>query len=117
MLRGWKQEYVAGAAGERESLDFEAREAGVFPRREDETLSFRFRCSLEIAQRTLYFTNKLFKRHEAQWRPCHLEGKALRDAASWIEQSRKFRDERLDSRENYLRELQTKEKENGRRKK
>jgi DNA-binding transcriptional ArsR family regulator len=54
---------------------------------------------------------------EAQWRPCRLEGKALRDAAGWIEQYRRFWDERLDRLDDYLRELQAKEKKNVRRKK
>lgn len=53
---------------------------------------------------------------EAQWRPCRLEAKALRDAASWIEQYRKHWDERLDRLDDYLRELQAKEKKHDRRK-
>ena len=32
----------------------------------------------------------------AQWRPCRLEAKRLREVSSWIEQYRRFWDERLD---------------------
>ncbi len=43
---------------------------------------------------------------EAQWRPCRLEATPLRDVAAWVEQYRRFWDERLDRLEGYLRELQ-----------
>ena len=46
---------------------------------------------------------------DAQWRPCRLKAKPLRDAHDWIEQYRKFWEERLDRLEEYLRELQSKE--------
>jgi DNA-binding transcriptional ArsR family regulator len=50
---------------------------------------------------------------DAQWRPCRLKAKPLRDAHDWIDQYRKFWEERLDRLEEYLRELQTKEKQGG----
>ncbi len=53
----------------------------------------------------------------AQWRPCRLEAKPLREIADWVEQYRRFWDERLDRLENYLTELQKQEPEHGRRKK
>lgn len=43
---------------------------------------------------------------DAQWRPCRLEAKPLQDAADWIEQYRRFWEQRLDRLEQYLRELQ-----------
>ena len=43
---------------------------------------------------------------EAQWRPCRLEAKPLREASSWIDDYRRFWEERLDRLEDYLRELQ-----------
>ena len=46
---------------------------------------------------------------DAQWRPCRLKSKPLRDAHDWIDQYRKFWEERLDRLEEYLRELQSKE--------
>ncbi len=53
---------------------------------------------------------------EAQWRPCRLESKRLRDVADWVEQYRKFWDESFDRLDDYLRELQFKEKKHDRRK-
>src|SRR5471030_3254961 len=46
---------------------------------------------------------------QAQWRPCKLEAKPLRDVADWVVQYKKFWDERLDRLEDYLRELQAQE--------
>ncbi|MCC6153394.1 MAG: helix-turn-helix transcriptional regulator [Candidatus Hydrogenedentes bacterium] len=46
---------------------------------------------------------------DAQWRPCRLKAKPLRDAHDWIDQYRRFWEERLDRLEEYLRELQSKE--------
>lgn len=46
------------------------------------------------------------KSRQAQWRPCRLEATPLKDAASWIEQYRKFWEESLDRLEVYLKELQ-----------
>jgi DNA-binding transcriptional ArsR family regulator len=53
---------------------------------------------------------------EAQWRPCRLKAEPLKDAAEWIEHYRQFWEESLDRLEDYLRELQIKEKKNGRNK-
>ncbi len=47
---------------------------------------------------------------QAQWRPCKLEAKPLREVADWIVQYRQFWDARLDGLEVYLRELQAKQK-------
>ena len=54
---------------------------------------------------------------EAQWRPAKLEAKPLREASDWIEPYRQFWEQRLDRLEEYLRELQAKEKKHERRKK
>lgn len=55
---------------------------------------------------------------EAQWRPCRLKAQPLGEVAAWVEQYRRFWDERLDRLDDYLRELQAKEKKKrGRRKK
>jgi DNA-binding transcriptional ArsR family regulator len=53
---------------------------------------------------------------EAQWRPCRLEAGPLKEAASWIEEYRRFWEERLDRLDAYLSEIQaarTKSKTNG----
>ncbi len=48
---------------------------------------------------------------EAQWRPCELKARPLKDAAEWVERYRSFWEERLDRLDEYLRELQQKKKE------
>ena len=47
---------------------------------------------------------------EAQWRPCKLEPKALKGVDDWLECYRRLWEERFDRLEDYLRELQAKEK-------
>ncbi len=54
---------------------------------------------------------------EAQWRPCRLDPKPLKDVAAWVETYRRLWDQRLDRLEDYLRELQAQEKNRDRRKK
>ena len=51
---------------------------------------------------------------EAQWRPCRLEVGPLKDAAKWIEFYRRFWEQSFDRLEEYLREVQKKEKKNAR---
>ncbi len=53
---------------------------------------------------------------EAQWRPCRIEAGPLKDVSEWVEHYRRFWEESLDRLENYLQELQKKEKKDGRRK-
>jgi len=43
---------------------------------------------------------------EAQWRPCHLEAKPLREATEWLEGYRSFWDRNLDSLDAYLGKVQ-----------
>src|SRR6476646_9992243 len=47
---------------------------------------------------------------EAQWRPCHLEPKALRGVDEWLERYRRLWEERLDRLEACLDTLQAKER-------
>ncbi len=54
---------------------------------------------------------------QAQWRPCRLDAKPLRDVADWVEQYRRFWEEHLDRLEDYLQVLQAQEKKHGRKKK
>jgi DNA-binding transcriptional ArsR family regulator len=42
------------------------------------------------------------KTRDAQWRPCKLNGPALKDAADWMETYRKFWEESFDRLEAYL---------------
>jgi DNA-binding transcriptional ArsR family regulator len=53
---------------------------------------------------------------EAQWRPCRLEAGPLKDAADWLEHYRRFWEQSFDRLEDYLGELQPKEKRDGRKK-
>ena len=47
---------------------------------------------------------------EAQWRPCRIELAALKDVDDWLEEYRRLWEARLDRLEDYLNELQAKEK-------
>jgi DNA-binding transcriptional ArsR family regulator len=47
---------------------------------------------------------------EAQWRPCRLRADPLKDAGKWIEGYRQFWEESFDRLDDYLKELQRKEK-------
>ena len=53
---------------------------------------------------------------KAQWRPCRLEAKPLEDVADWVEHYRRFWEESFDRLDDYLQELQKKEKKHGHRK-
>jgi DNA-binding transcriptional ArsR family regulator len=75
-----------------------------------------FKMSLPAVSRHLKVLEKsgLIKRgRQAQWRPCRLEARPLKDAGAWIETYRKEWEERFDRLEQYLGELQKTEKENG----
>jgi DNA-binding transcriptional ArsR family regulator len=50
---------------------------------------------------------------QAQWRPCRLEPEPLHDAADWLEEYRRIWEERLGRLDEYLRELQGKEHDDG----
>jgi DNA-binding transcriptional ArsR family regulator len=54
---------------------------------------------------------------EAQWRPCRLKARPLKEAAEWIDRYREFWEARFDRMAEYLDELQKKEPKDGRRKK
>ena len=57
---------------------------------------------------------------EAQWRPCRLEAKPMKEAVDWLEHYRQFWEQSFDRLEVYLKELQDKEKQekhHGRKKK
>ena len=54
---------------------------------------------------------------EAQWRPCRIEPRALKDVDDWLERYRRFWEQSFDRLDDYLRELQTKEQKHGRKSK
>jgi DNA-binding transcriptional ArsR family regulator len=47
---------------------------------------------------------------EAQWRPCRLEARPLKEVADWVEHYRSFWEARFDRLDEYLREVQAKTK-------
>jgi len=53
---------------------------------------------------------------EAQWRPCRLEAGPLKKASDWLERYRRFWEESFDRLDDYLHDLQKKEKKHGRKK-
>jgi DNA-binding transcriptional ArsR family regulator len=46
----------------------------------------------------------------AQWRPCTLDATPLKEVSGWVEKYRQFWEQSLDRLEEYLKELQMKEK-------
>jgi DNA-binding transcriptional ArsR family regulator len=52
----------------------------------------------------------------AQWRPCRLRAAPLKKVANWVEHYRRFWEERFDRLDEYLNELQGKEKKHAREK-
>jgi DNA-binding transcriptional ArsR family regulator len=53
----------------------------------------------------------------AQWRPCKIEARALKDVDHWLERYRRLWEDRFDRLDDYLKDLQAKEKKNGKRRK
>jgi hypothetical protein len=53
---------------------------------------------------------------EAQWRPCRIEPRGLKEIASWMEDYRRFWEERLDRMQSYVEKLHA-EQLNAKRKK
>jgi DNA-binding transcriptional ArsR family regulator len=51
---------------------------------------------------------------EAQWRPCRLKAERLREVDEWMEQYRSFWEDRLGRLDDYLRQLQSREKSDDR---
>ena len=51
---------------------------------------------------------------DAQWRPCRLNAAPLKDVADWVEHYRKFWHESFNRLDEYLKQVQAKEKKHGR---
>ena len=47
---------------------------------------------------------------EAQWRPCRLAARPMKEAVDWLEHYRRYWEESFDRLDDYLKELQKKEK-------
>lgn len=52
---------------------------------------------------------------DAQWRPCRLRAAPLKGVADWVEHYRQFWEESFDRLDEYLKEIQAKEKPQNRR--
>ncbi len=50
---------------------------------------------------------------EAQWRPCRLHAAPMKKAVDWLEEYRRFWEESFDRLDEYLKQLQRKEKKHG----
>ena len=64
--------------------------------------------------RVLERAGLIVRGREAQWRPCRIQPKPLKDVAEWTETYRHIWEQRFDRLESYLQELQAKEKTHGR---
>lgn len=51
---------------------------------------------------------------EAQWRPCQLRARPLEEAADWVERYRELWEQRFDRLDEYLKQLQRRDKRSGR---
>jgi len=51
---------------------------------------------------------------EAQWRPCRLNARPLKQVSDWVEHYRRHWEQRFDRLDEYLRALQGKDKKHGR---
>jgi DNA-binding transcriptional ArsR family regulator len=47
---------------------------------------------------------------KAQWRPCRIQAAPLKGASDWIQQYRRFWEEKLDRLDDYLQELQAEDR-------
>jgi DNA-binding transcriptional ArsR family regulator len=59
----------------------------------------------------------ILRGREAQWRPCRIEPRALKEVDDWLDRYRRFWEQSFDRLDDYLRELQAKEKKDGRKSK
>jgi DNA-binding transcriptional ArsR family regulator len=53
---------------------------------------------------------------EAQWRPCRLEARPLREVADWVERYRDCWEQRLGALDDYLSQIQQRRRKHGRKK-
>jgi DNA-binding transcriptional ArsR family regulator len=75
-------------------------------------LAAPFRMSLPAVSKHLKVLERaqLIERgREAQWRPCAIKAAPLKEATDWMEQYRRFWEERFDRLDAYLQELQVKQ--------
>jgi DNA-binding transcriptional ArsR family regulator len=64
--------------------------------------------------RVLERAGLIVRGREAQWRPCRIQPKPLKEVAEWAETYRHIWEQRFDRLESYLQQLQSKEKKHDR---
>jgi DNA-binding transcriptional ArsR family regulator len=82
-------------------------------------LAAPFAMSLPAVSRhlkVLEHAGLITRRREAQWRPCRIKAGPLKDVADWVAHYRRFWTESLDRLDDYLRDVQKREKNHGYRK-
>ena len=76
-------------------------------------LSRPFDMSLPAISKHLKVLEKaglIARGRDAQWRPCKLEGAPLKEVAKWLEHYREFWEQSFDRLDEYLRQVQSKER-------
>src|ERR1700756_2570573 len=79
-------------------------------------LASPFKMSLPAVSKHLKVLERaglIARSREAQWRPCRLAAGPLKNASDWLHPHPRFWDETFDRLEDYLRELQKKDENNG----
>jgi DNA-binding transcriptional ArsR family regulator len=66
-----------------------------------------FAMSLPAVSKVLERAGLIARGREAQWRPCRIEPRALKDIDDWLNHYRRFFDESFDRLDAYLQKLQT----------
>ena len=77
-------------------------------------LAAPFEMSMPAVSRHLKVLEKaglIARGREAQWRPCKLKPEPLKQAADWLDEYRRFWEESFDRLDEYLKNLQAKEKQ------
>lgn len=78
-----------------------------------------FRMSMPAVSKHLKVLERaglIARGREAQWRPCRLEAQPLKNVADWVDHYRRFWEQSFDRLDEYLKEIQSKEKKHGRKK-
>jgi len=81
------------------------------------SLAKPFKMSLPAVSKHLKVLERsglIARTRKAQWRPCRLRAGPLKEVADWMEHYRRFWEESLDRLDEYLIELQKKEKQRDR---
>ncbi len=71
-----------------------------------------FRMTLPAVSKHLKVLERaglIVRGRSAQWRPCRLDAGPMREVAAWLDDYRRFWDERFDRLDDYLTELKAKE--------